>query len=243
MESLSPHQKRIYQEQDKILVAIRQVKPFPFVLSGGTALSRFYFHHRFSEDLDFFCEATTFGFERVEGIVQKLRKTGMICESTGRSDEPGRLMAASYVMSPSSHQHPVKVDFLEDPFTGMWNPVTRSTETKISCRLDHLDQIYYRKFFSLLEQWHHTRGIHRIKDLVDLYALHHYHRSLEKTLELFRKHHVRLDEEKIIMILGTVTKGEIAEGLSNLACHFKADKVWKALQQSSKKALKKGLSR
>jgi len=26
----------------------------PFYLTGGTALSRFYFNHRYSEDLDFF---------------------------------------------------------------------------------------------------------------------------------------------------------------------------------------------
>lgn len=243
MNLLTPHQKKIYQEQDVILSALKRIRPFPYILSGGTALSRFYSHHRFSEDLDFFCEEMTFSFEKIEGIVQKLRKTGMICEVIGKSDQPGRLMAVSYVICPPSYRHPIKIDFLEDPFSGMWKPESRSTESGLSFRIDAIDQIYYRKFFSLLEQWHRTHGINRIKDLIDIYALHQYHRSIEQTVGLFRKNHVPLDEEKMIMILGSISKKEISEHLAVLTTSFEANVIWKTLKQSSENMLKKGLSR
>jgi predicted nucleotidyltransferase component of viral defense system len=44
--------------QQQILRLLSQDKPFTanFYLTGGTALSEFYLHHRFSEDLDFFSE-------------------------------------------------------------------------------------------------------------------------------------------------------------------------------------------
>jgi len=45
--------RRLYQTQDKILLALKPVLS-TFYLTGGTALGRFYLNHRFSEDLDFF---------------------------------------------------------------------------------------------------------------------------------------------------------------------------------------------
>lgn len=45
-ESLYPFQDRILKSVESLLL--------PFYLTGGTALSRFYFKHRFSDDLDLF---------------------------------------------------------------------------------------------------------------------------------------------------------------------------------------------
>lgn len=48
---LTPKQKQLLGliSEDKIITR-------DFYLTGGTALSYFYFKHRFSEDLDFFCQ-------------------------------------------------------------------------------------------------------------------------------------------------------------------------------------------
>lgn len=43
----------LYPIQDGVIKAIKSI-PTPFYLTGGTALSRGYFNHRFSDDLDFF---------------------------------------------------------------------------------------------------------------------------------------------------------------------------------------------
>ncbi|BAI81467.1 conserved hypothetical protein [Deferribacter desulfuricans SSM1] len=45
--------ENLYPFQDGILNILKKLKT-PFYLTGGTALSRIYFNHRFSDDLDFF---------------------------------------------------------------------------------------------------------------------------------------------------------------------------------------------
>ena len=47
------YQKNLYPFQDGILNIVRKLNT-PFYLTGGTALGRHYFHHRFSDDLDLF---------------------------------------------------------------------------------------------------------------------------------------------------------------------------------------------
>ncbi len=46
----------------------------PFYLTGGTALSRFYFHHRFSDDLDLFVNADEKYTSYVEKLISYLEK-------------------------------------------------------------------------------------------------------------------------------------------------------------------------
>lgn len=43
----------LYSFQDAVLETVFE-EPLGFYLTGGTALSRFYLHHRYSDDLDFF---------------------------------------------------------------------------------------------------------------------------------------------------------------------------------------------
>jgi len=53
MSMLKKDYRKLYQIQDKILLALKSVLS-SFYLTGGTALGRFYLNHRYSEDLDFF---------------------------------------------------------------------------------------------------------------------------------------------------------------------------------------------
>ncbi|HYV90233.1 MAG TPA: nucleotidyl transferase AbiEii/AbiGii toxin family protein [Chitinophagales bacterium] len=66
----------MYPLQDKVLACMNSEG---FYLTGGTCLSRFYLHHRYSEDLDFFYEARRFPSEEFEGearqFIGDLRKT------------------------------------------------------------------------------------------------------------------------------------------------------------------------
>ena len=47
------YEESLYPLQDGILNIVRN-SGTPFFLTGGTALSRYYTHHRYSDDLDFF---------------------------------------------------------------------------------------------------------------------------------------------------------------------------------------------
>lgn len=239
--TFSKRVQKIYSEQDRILSAFKKLKSFPFVLSGGTALSRFYFNHRISEDLDFFYEGWKFSFEKVESIISFLRKKGgLSCELVTQSDVSGHLKAAIYT---TSKQNPIKIDFLEDPFAGMWRPVRRKAESGIVFRVDALDQIYYRKIFSLIEQWYKNRKIRRLKDLVDLYCLHRYHRSIEKTVAFYHKNHVPVNEEKLLLILDTLNKREMIQKSGDIINlnKFNLTEVYEGLKKAGENLLKKGL--
>ena len=52
-EELSFYEDQLYPLQDKVL-EIASIYEKNIYLTGGTALSRFYYEHRFSDDLDFF---------------------------------------------------------------------------------------------------------------------------------------------------------------------------------------------
>lgn len=62
---------RLYHLQDKVLSWFHE-SGFPFYLTGGTALGRFYLNHRFSEDLDFFLNNEPLYARYVEEIKNKI---------------------------------------------------------------------------------------------------------------------------------------------------------------------------
>jgi hypothetical protein len=54
MNSYEPfYRDKLYPFQDGVMHTVKGVGT-PFYLTGGTALSRFYFGHRYSDDLDYF---------------------------------------------------------------------------------------------------------------------------------------------------------------------------------------------
>ena len=71
------HETRLYPFQDRVLTVIKETET-PFYLTGGTALSRFYLDHRYSDDLDFFVNYDS-GFRKyVNIIVDDLKKVGSL---------------------------------------------------------------------------------------------------------------------------------------------------------------------
>lgn len=238
---MSKKQQIIYQEQDKILTKFAQTSSFPFILSGGTALSRFYLHHRYSEDLDFFCEQTELSFPAVEAQINRLRKSGLLCELVGRTDQPGLLKIASYTVKLTK---PIKVDFLEDPFSGMWRPVLKKNEMGVAFRVDALDLIYYRKFYALLEQTAKTGGtIVRIKDLVDLYYLHQTYQSIPDRLAYYRRHNIALPDEKLMLIFSKIKRGQLSANLPALSVTVTADELQAAFSDVVDELTERGLGR
>ncbi len=74
------YQNILYPFQDKVLHAIQDLNS-DFYLTGGTALSRAYLHHRHSDDLDFFVNANPAFKEQAEGIINTLMKNGFQVET------------------------------------------------------------------------------------------------------------------------------------------------------------------
>ncbi|MFQ5454736.1 MAG: hypothetical protein ACE5EA_00865 [Nitrospirota bacterium] len=84
----------------------------------------------------------------------------------------------------------LKVDFLEDPFSDMWQPQIRRDYTESPVLVDALELIYYRKLYAV------TYGSHplseRIKDLVDLYFLNEVNPIFEM-IDYTIEYHIALD--------------------------------------------------
>ena len=63
---------KLYPYQDEILKIIAEIEN-GFYLSGGTALGRFYLHHRYSDDLDFFLNQSPDFMAQAERIIKAFK--------------------------------------------------------------------------------------------------------------------------------------------------------------------------
>ncbi|MCI0471849.1 MAG: nucleotidyl transferase AbiEii/AbiGii toxin family protein [Candidatus Aminicenantes bacterium] len=70
-KSYREYYRDLYVIQDEILMALEE---FDFYLTGGTALSRFYFNHRYSDDLDFFIHQRKTFLDDLKEIIARLKK-------------------------------------------------------------------------------------------------------------------------------------------------------------------------
>jgi hypothetical protein len=72
------YEKTLYPLQDVVLYTVK-VAPI-FYLTGGTALSRFYCGHRYSDDLDFFTYKNIELFDKsVDAVIFELEKQRHVC--------------------------------------------------------------------------------------------------------------------------------------------------------------------
>jgi len=128
--------------QKQILAILAKEKQFVknFYLTGGTALSEYYLHHRLSEDLDFFSE------EEIDKIwlntlAKKIKQTigfdGLdIQESFNRN-----------MVYFSSRSVQIKTEFTYYPFTQIETPMVRN-----GIKTDSLTDIAVNKFFTVYQK-------------------------------------------------------------------------------------------
>jgi hypothetical protein len=77
------YEESLYPLQDGVLNIISSCKTH-FYLTGGTALSRAYYHHRYSDDLDFFVNNDSDYAEQVENILAALTNNGFTIDTETR---------------------------------------------------------------------------------------------------------------------------------------------------------------
>jgi len=103
------YQNILYPIQDKVLRIVEQL-PVDFYLTGGTALSRVYLEHRYSDDLDFFVNGTGNFKEQVNIIIKALVKSGLHIDTSVADDGFARIFVFENDCS-------LKLDFVNDiPF-------------------------------------------------------------------------------------------------------------------------------
>lgn len=143
----SYYENTLYPLQDKILTILKSQKT-QFYLTGGTALSRFYYNHRYSDDLDFFVNSYENFVKEVERIIRNLQSFGL--EITQRSNSYYSIFIGKKL----------RVDFVND--TGTYPKDFLSTP--LYSRVDKPLRILANKITSIV-------GRDEAKDVVDIWII------------------------------------------------------------------------
>lgn len=124
-----------------------------FCLSGGTALAGFYLHHRYSEDLDFFCE-TEFDVSEINVFLAKIKKELGI-EKTDYQKSYNRNLFFCHLP-----EEILKIEFTFFPFQKIQKPQNikgLQVESLIDLAVNKLFTIYQRS---------------TARDYIDLYVIY-----------------------------------------------------------------------
>ena len=100
------YQNKLYPFQDKVLKAIENLH-VDFYLTGGTALSRCYLKHRYSDDLDFFVNDHNDFKNQCNRVITFLKKSNWECDVTSTSDSFVRVFLEDGALS-------MKIDFVKE---------------------------------------------------------------------------------------------------------------------------------
>ncbi len=146
------YQDKLYPLQDSVLSALSGFSASMY-LTGGTALSREYLHHRYSDDLDFFWNDDADFAREAEGIVRIMR------DQEYDSVEVGLTTPAFVRITVSLRDVDLKIDLVNDVPATVGVPVAG----KLFTRVDTVLNILTNKLTALPRQ--------EVKDVIDIICI------------------------------------------------------------------------
>ena len=204
----------VFRYQDLVLKALSN-EAAPFYLAGGTALAKFYFQHRESFDLDFFCQKYTPA--KVNLLVDCISEaTGKKMKLLRESHRKGFAKISIYELL-IGKKEALKIDFVED-FIQLLKPLKHVDGIDILS----LDDIYLRKIHAIsgtmpslnaVGQKQFLGGRQEAKDFYDLYHLSLTHQRLSG---FALRYCDDLQKEALIRWYHTYSRSEIKIGLMEL---------------------------
>lgn len=146
-ESGRYYEESLYPLQDGILNIVRN-SGTPFFLTGGTALSRYYTHHRYSDDLDFFVAGDPGFPEYVREILRLLihaEANGQIIvdRTTIRQEKD---YSRLFVLDSAHHEVALKIDLIND----IASHYGEIKDIPVFGRIDSIENILSNKLTALL---------------------------------------------------------------------------------------------
>jgi len=131
------YKEMLYPLQDGIVAVVKSCKT-PFYLTGGTALSRVYYRHRYSDDLDFFVNNCDDFQSWVEAVLTALRKAGYCWDSEKSFVQSPDFVSLVVVTAEDTR---LKLDFVNDTVTHFGGFV----ETTFFSKVDSIRNILSNK--------------------------------------------------------------------------------------------------
>lgn len=146
--SYQNHYKKIYSLQDEILKLAEETN---FYLTGGTALSRFYLKHRYSDDLDLFINKPELFKENRDILLERIEEYYTV--------KPSSITDSFIRLDVKKNNLSLKVDLVHDvPYhLGGFNSFTEFP------RVDNMVNILSNKICALTRQ--------EVKDVVDIVCI------------------------------------------------------------------------
>jgi hypothetical protein len=126
--------ERLYPLQDGVLNTIHR-SGTDFFLTGGTALSRAYYQHRYSDDLDFFLNNSAYYDEQADAVFAYLREDGFILDT--EADFIRNKNFITFKVSNSDFSTFLKLDLVNDlvPHFGGINKTALFNKTDSICNI------------------------------------------------------------------------------------------------------------
>lgn len=218
----------IVKLQDKILNLLAN-KIDDFYLAGGTALSKYYFHHRISYDIDFFTKF--YSKKRIDEIVNYLKeKTKKEIELKFQQTKKGKTKMATYYISE------LKIDFVEDEIR-LLKPLKNFNGIYVLS----LEDIYLRKIYAICGIAETINNIGRkkfivkreeAKDFYDLYCLSEIFMNLS---DFIHQYCDQTTKESLITWFRTYNRMDIISGLLDLSVKKRLD--YKKIEQHFKREI------
>lgn len=177
------YEKQLYPLQDKALEVITKVNT-GFYLTGGTALSRAYLYHRYSDDLDFFVNQKE-DFEQETALILNALRTVFEEVKVAMTYDT---FARFFVKNKEGIE--LKLEFVNDVLfhAGNLNAVA------LFFRTDNLDNILSNKICALSRE--------EAKDMADIWyiSLNH-HFNWKEAIENAKKKDMWVDESQVLIFI------------------------------------------
>jgi predicted nucleotidyltransferase component of viral defense system len=154
------YEENLYPLQNGVL-SIVQKSETPFFLTGGTALSRYYTHHRYSDDLDFFVINDSDYSRHVDIILQRLIEAADkgFFKLDRATLNKGKAYTQLFISDIKHSEIELKIEFIND-VAAHYGSITTDP---ILGRIDSLENILSNKLTALFRS--------EPKDVVDIHAI------------------------------------------------------------------------
>lgn len=212
---------QLIEYQDKVLKLLKG-KMDDFYLAGGTALSRFYFKHRISYDLDFFTK--NFSKSKISIIMSEISKLLKLKVELMREQNKEKMARIAVFYLYINKEEILKIDFVED-FLELVGPLKNIDGIKVLS----LEDIYLRKIFAvsgaietkdLTGRKTFIGGRQEPKDFYDLYTLSNIFMRLS---DFAIKYCDSIRKEGLITWFRTFDRMQMKTGLLDLVSDNKKD--------------------
>ncbi|RLD05015.1 MAG: hypothetical protein DRI32_04735 [Chloroflexi bacterium] len=212
MEQLTPFQHKIIRAIGK--TSLRE----EFYLTGGTALSLFYLHHRYSLDLDFFTANPT-SVVRVPAIIEEIAK-----EINAKVSFTRQLGTFLQCFLENEKGERVQIDFAQESPYRLGNTLKNK---ELGIEIENFEDIACNKLSALFDRA-------EPKDFVDVYFICQEKMSFSELVEKTKKKHLGLDDYWLAIALQQAAEIEI---LPRMIKEISLDDLKKFFAEEAKKIM------